>query len=72
MIVARISLHGEEHLAIALSASERQTIQTGGITRLDLDKVLTEHLDLLLAFSGKMTKIALMTEDVLSQRILTA
>jgi hypothetical protein len=67
MIVARISLHGEEHLAIALSASDREAIQAGEITSLDLDKVLTENLDLLMAFDGKITKIALMTEEVLSQ-----
>lgn len=69
MIVARIALQGEEHLAIAFSLEDRLKIQAGEITSLDLDKVFSEHLPLLLAFDKKMTKIAFMSEEVLSQRI---
>ena len=69
MIVARISLRGEEHLAIALSADDREAIQAGEIRSLDLDKVLTENLALMMAFNGKMTKVALMTEEVFTQRM---
>ena len=66
MIVARSTLRGEEHLAIALSADDREAIQTGEIRSLDLDKVLTENLDLMMAFDKKLT---LMTEEVLSQKM---
>ena len=71
MIVARITIRGQEHLAIALSADERENMKGGGITTLDVKQAFADHLALMMAFEGPAagTRIAIMTEEALAARI---
>jgi hypothetical protein len=70
VIVARITIRGQEHLAIALSADERKAMRGGAVESIDLGQILGAHLDLMMAFDGAVTsKIAIMTEETLAMRI---
>ena len=70
MIVARIAIRGQEHLAIALSAQERRAMLSGTVESIDLKQILGDHVDLMMAFDSAITsKIAIMTEEALAMRI---
>jgi hypothetical protein len=70
VIVARVLLQGDEHLAVALSLDERQKLETGEITSLDLDRFLSENLHVMMAFDKRITKIAVMTKEVLETKLV--